>query len=78
MLPMFEFYGNVVVGGCCGRGSIVAGHRAHVDIRRHAHGQFAHGEMVVVGMYVVTAHGPDRRPAWVAAPIAALLLFVFG
>lgn len=77
---MFEFYGNVVVGGLL-LGAVYAllatGLNVIFGVMRMVN--FAHGEMVVIGMYV--GYGVwawTGASALVAAPIAALLLFVLG
>lgn len=77
---MLEFYGNVVVGGLL-LGAVYAllatGLNVIFGVMRMVN--FAHGEMVVIGMYV--GYGVwawTGASALVAAPIAALLLFVLG
>ena len=77
---MLEFYANVIVGGLL-LGAVYAllatGLNVIFGVMRMVN--FAHGEMVVVGMYV--GYGLwawTGAPALVAAPIAALLLFAMG
>ena len=77
---MFEFYGNVVVGGLL-LGAVYAllatGLNVIFGVMRMVN--FAHGEMVVIGMYVgYWVWAWTGASALVAAPIAALLLFVLG
>ena len=77
---MLEFYGNVVVGGLL-LGAVYAllatGVNVIFGVLRMVN--FAHGEMVVIGMYV--GYGLWKltgAPALAAAPLAALFLFSLG